>query len=282
MTELSRHSAVPEDQLSICENPGPNPFRHSNQDNIAYALNSPGHEFRQQAGRRRVFHSHRQAHFLFNHSLYVEIGPVEIRREYQALGDWIDSPGEADADALNGLVMQGLLHPRHAVRYQQRGCRRIGRQMHLRPRKQSPFQVHRRNRGQFRVDVNGNHHQVVVQLKQGRGASSRRRINGAFANPLLSNQLLNDLRHGASLQSGLARQIGSGDRLVGPDQFQNDVTVYAPRSFARGNLNIRQVNVPHTSCVLVRLHRNPLEGQRAPAEPAPATKLASLTARSIA
>jgi hypothetical protein len=55
----------------------------------------------------------------------------------------------------------------------------------------------------------------------------------------------------------MARQIGSGDWLLGPDQLQNDISIDAAGSLAGTKLDIRQINKPHTPCPLVRLHRKP-------------------------
>jgi hypothetical protein len=55
----------------------------------------------------------------------------------------------------------------------------------------------------------------------------------------------------------MARQIGSGDRLLGPYQLQDDIAIDAAGSLAGTKLNIRQIDKSHTPCPWLRLHRNP-------------------------
>jgi hypothetical protein len=164
VTELSRHSAMTGDQLSVGENSGSHAFRHGHQHNIANSIDSPEGEFRQQTGCGGVFHLHRHAHCLFDHFLQIEIGPVQVRREDQTLRAWIDSAGKTDTDPLNRFARQRLLHPQHTVSHPPGGGCRVGGKGHQRPRKQASFQVHRSDRSLFRMDIDRNHYQVIIQL----------------------------------------------------------------------------------------------------------------------
>jgi hypothetical protein len=61
------------------------------------------------------------------------------------------------------------------------------------------------------------------------------------------------LRHGAALQARSARQIGARNRLAGPDQFQHNIAIDAPRGFAGGELDIGQVDMANAAHVPVGL-----------------------------
>ncbi len=70
---------------------------------------------------------------------------------------------------------------------------------------------------------------------------------GPFAHPVFTNQLLDNLRNGAALQAGAARQVGTGDGLAGADQLENDVAVDAPRGFAGSQLQIAQIDMANAA-----------------------------------
>src|ERR1035441_9095113 len=98
---------------------------------------------------------------------------------------------------------------------------------------------------------------MVVQLNKGWAASARERGNSALACPLFPDELLNDLRDSASLESGMARQIGSGGAPLGPYKPQDNIAIEVTSSLAGTKLNTRQIDKPHPSGPLMRMHRNP-------------------------
>ena len=51
----------------------------------------------------------------------------------------------------------------------------------------------------------------------------------------------------------MARQVGSRNGLVGSDQVENDTPVNIPRSLARSDLKIREIDSSH--CEALRCYR---------------------------
>src|SRR6202034_4653069 len=86
------------------------------------------------------------------------------------------------------------------------------------------------------VDRDGN--EILIEADEGGAAAARRRGDGALADPVLANELLDYLRDGTALQAGAAREIGARDGLAGADEFEDDVAIDVSRGFAGGELNI--------------------------------------------
>src|SRR5262249_16276185 len=84
-----------------------------------------------------------------------------------------------------------------------------------------------------------------VQVQRPGPAPPRHATDGALGHPALIDQLIDDGRHRAALQAGAPRQVRSRHRLMPADETQRDPPVYLARRLARGDLEIRQVNLAH-------------------------------------
>ena len=82
------------------------------------------------------------------------------------------------------------------------------------------------------MNVDGDGNQIFIEPDQGWTPAAGRGCDGAFAHPLFADELLDDLRDGAALESGAACEIGARDGLAGADDLQDDIAVDVPRGFA--------------------------------------------------
>ena len=69
--------------------------------------------------------------------------------------------------------------------------------------------------------------------------------DGAFGDPPFFDQLVDDGRDGAALKAGPAGQIRPRHRLVVAQEIERDPAVDLPRRLARGDLEIRQIDLAH-------------------------------------
>src|SRR5206468_6709662 len=86
---------------------------------------------------------------------------------------------------------------------------------------------------------------LIVEPQEGRAAAAREASGGTFDDPALVDKLLDDERNGAPLQSGEAREIGSGNGLPAADQAEQDYAIDVAGDVARGHLDIVEVDSPH-------------------------------------
>jgi hypothetical protein len=105
-----------------------------------------------------------------------------------------------------------------------------------------------------RMDVDGQRDQALVQPDECRPAAALRYCGVAFAHPFLRQQLLDDLRHRAALQPRLPGELRARDRLLCPDQLENDVAVDPPRRDARCQLDVRQIEAANLARPLAPFH----------------------------
>jgi hypothetical protein len=92
------------------------------------------------------------------------------------------------------------------------------------------------------MNVNRDCHQTFVQSHQRWSASARQRTHCAFAHPILTDELLHDLRDCASSQARTPRQVGARNGLAGSDQLEDDIAVDDPRCLTRGELHFSQID----------------------------------------
>src|SRR5438045_1565485 len=92
------------------------------------------------------------------------------------------------------------------------------------------------------MNIDRDRQQIFVEPHHRWSAASRERTHRAFAHPILVDQLLHDLRNGASSKARTPGQIGTRNRLAGSDQFENDVPVDDPGRLTRSELHFGQID----------------------------------------
>src|SRR5215471_1495556 len=89
-------------------------------------------------------------------------------------------------------------------------------------------------------------------MQEARPAPSNGMTDSAFLHPFFGDQLFRNHRHRASLQPGMARQVGARHRLMASDQVQNDSSVDIPRCLAGGYLKVLEINPSHVERAIIR------------------------------
>src|ERR1700760_2223002 len=101
VTELARSTSVARDKVAVGKNARSHTLRDGHKNNVSNPIKPAKREFRDHAGIRGIFHLHRQPHLRFDGALQVEVGPVKIGSENQALRFRIHAAWKTDADSLN-------------------------------------------------------------------------------------------------------------------------------------------------------------------------------------
>ncbi|MEP6787101.1 MAG: hypothetical protein ABJB40_01625 [Acidobacteriota bacterium] len=70
-----------------------------------------------------------------------------------------------------------------------------------------------------------------------------------LSDPFFCDELIGDNRNRAALQARQSCQIGSRNRLAGPDQIQQNAPVNVPGGFARSNIKTGQIYFPHIGTI---------------------------------
>jgi hypothetical protein len=83
------------------------------------------------------------------------------------------------------------------------------------------------------MDVERKHASLAVHIEECRSAAAGKAPHGAFNNPMLSEQFLDDQGHCASLQARDAGQIGTRDGLPGADLIEDEVAIDLAWYFVR-------------------------------------------------
>ena len=84
-----------------------------------------------------------------------------------------------------------------------------------------------------------------VEVEKPRPPPARKTADGAFGDPPFCDQLVDDGRDGAALETGPPREVRPRHRLVVPQEVQRDPPVDLPRGLARGDLEVRQIDLAH-------------------------------------
>ena len=201
MTELSGHSVASGYELAIRQHTGANAFRHRDQHRVAHPIHVPEPKLRKQAGIGGIV----QFYFQSGAALYrfpdVEAGPLQIRREDQALRTGVHAPRQADADAFKGFLRVLLAQAFHALDNLRHGSGGIGEQRQRFARKKPPIQIDHGDHRLGGAEIAYQHGQIVVQVEQGGPAPARQPRHGAFPNPTFLEQILDDQRNRAALQA---------------------------------------------------------------------------------
>jgi len=85
----------------------------------------------------------------------------------------------------------------------------------------------------------------LVQVQEGGAPSTRDVTIGAFSHPPFCDQLFSDYRDGAALQTGMARQIGAGNRLMTANQVKHDATIDVASRLTGSDPKIGQIDLSH-------------------------------------
>ena len=84
-----------------------------------------------------------------------------------------------------------------------------------------------------------------VEVQKPGPPPARQPADGSLGDPPLVDQLVDDGRDRAALEPRAARQIRPRHRLVMPEEIQRDPPVDLPRGLARGDLEVRQIDLAH-------------------------------------
>ena len=80
--------------------------------------------------------------------------------------------------------------------------------------------------------------EVVVEGEKGGAAAASGLDDGAFADPALAEELLDDGGDGAGLEERGAGEVDAGDGLKGADAFEDEVAVDVTGELAGGDLHV--------------------------------------------
>src|SRR5262245_18341408 len=82
----------------------------------------------------------------------------------------------------------------------------------------------------------------------------------AFGHPAFFHQLLGNYRYGDPLKTRMPSQIGSGNRLVGPNEIEHYPAIDIARRLARRHLEIAEIYLAHFNAgrLWINLDRGPI------------------------
>ena len=153
----------------------------------------------------------------------------------------MDPAGHADAHTFKRLAGKAVAHGLHAVADGRHRSLGIRKDPDILMREKASVQVQNGEDGSRRTDVRHQDHQIVIERKKGRASSARTPHQGSFHHPLLLQQLLHDVGHGAGLEPGRPRKIRSRDRLPRTHNLKNNVPVDVPCNLTRSEFDVGQI-----------------------------------------
>lgn len=101
----------------------------------------------------------------------------------------------------------------------------------------TPIHVRHSYRGYGGAQIDGKNSSPIINLQEGRPTPARKASHGATDDPALTNELLSDEGHRATLQPGGAGEVGPRNRSPAPDQIEDNAAINAASRFARGRLH---------------------------------------------
>ena len=235
--ELARHSVQAANQLAIGVDARADAFRHRHHHHVAARLQMIEPHRRQYARVGRVLQFHFEPGGLRDGLVQIHVAPLQIWREYQAARRMVVAARQRDADAFDHLAAAPARDSLDRFRDRRDRRLRLGRRRHHFLRSELTVCVRERHDGLSRPHVHADNDAVVVQPQESWAPSARQPSCGPFAHPLLANQLLDDQRDRAPLQSRKPRQIGARNRLPRANQVEHDAAVDVPHHFARCHLH---------------------------------------------
>ena len=172
----------------------------------------------------------------------IDVPPLEVGSENQAVRIAVVTAGQADSDAFDLLPLaqpnDALDAPDQLVAWPAR----VRGRGHRFLRSEAAVHIGQRHRGLNGAQIDPDDDPLLVQPEEGGTAAPRQPAGGAFQDPVLLDELFDNQRDGAALQTRNAGQVGARDGLAGADEVQHDAPVDVPNHLARGGLNTLQIN----------------------------------------
>src|SRR6185312_696072 len=131
----------------------------------------------------------------------------------------IDTARYADANTLKRLVHVPLAQHQHSFNDALESEVRIGNRHDRFARKHAAGKVDDCEDRAVRADVQSECHDLFVNLQHRRGAAARTTNDGTFAYPAFADQMFDDDRYRARLQTGEAGKLHAGEWLPEADNF---------------------------------------------------------------
>ena len=246
MAELAGHGVRAVHELTVEQHADTNPLRDGHRDEMPKVFVVAAEpDFAERARVGRVLDVDRKLRRGFEHLSQIHVTPAEVRREDEPSGS-IDAAGQADTDAFAHhpriLGPQAGDRPRHQPHERRRIGRRRKRPLGFEPRIDVGQSDSRRLGPKVYPD---DARALDVEVQESRPPAPRQPADGAFGDPAFFNQLIDDRRHGAALQAGAARQIRPRHRLVMAEEIERNPPVNLARGLARGDLEVRQIDLAH-------------------------------------
>ncbi len=201
VAELSGHAVAAVDELAVGEDSGSDALGYRDEDGVADAVHAAEPGLREEAGVGRVVELDGHAGSLLEDLLDVEVGPGEIGGEDEAMGAGIDAAGQADAYTLKRTLGVPLLHAEHGLEDAVGGLDGIGGDGELGSGEKAAVEVDDGYGGLRGADVGDEHDEVVVEADHGGATATGELRRGAFADPALEDQLIDDEGDGAALEA---------------------------------------------------------------------------------
>src|SRR5437899_1301820 len=209
VSKLSGHAVRAAKQLPIGKDSGSNSLRDVDDDEVVQAVAVAEPHLGEGAGVGHVVHLDVQAGGALNAGLDARYRPVEIRGEDKFFEPGVGAAGKTDADAIERFVAMG--------RHQLANCRddaldrliRIGRQRDDILSDDLAAKIGDDNCRLRGMNIERDYGSLVIQFEKSRSASAGRSSRRAFKDPLLLDQIFDDQRNGAALQTGDAGKIGT-------------------------------------------------------------------------
>jgi hypothetical protein len=145
----------------------------------------------------------------------------------------IKSPWQADADTVKRAVAIGGDHHSDRIHNSAENLLGIGGKLNDVLRNDSATKVRYGQRGLRRMNIQGKHTSLNVQIQECGSSAARKPAHRSLNDPLVGKQLLHDKRDGASLQSRGPRQIRARNGLVVAYLVEDKCSIDLPGNLIR-------------------------------------------------